>query len=99
MALAMRKETENDLEYPQWLKTRAPFGGYTYKEYKNWDDSIRVELVDGMVYMMAGADERHQWISGDLFVQLGNQLKGKKCTPYIPPFDRFQGHCRQISGK
>ena len=44
-------------------------------------------MVDGMAYMMAGADERHQWISIEIASQLKSQLKGKKCTPYLPPFD------------
>ena len=74
-------------KYPSWLKASAPFGGYTYKEYKTWDDNIRVELVDGIVHMMAAPDEWHQWVSGNICRQLGNQLEGRKCTPYAAPFD------------
>ena len=82
-----RGNLKNNRQYPAYLKTAAPFGGYTYKEYKKWDDDIRVELVDGMVYMMAGPDEWHQWVSADVALQLGVQLRGKKCTPYSAPFD------------
>ena len=74
-------------KYPSWLRVPVPFGGYTYRDYKTWDDTIRVELVDGMVYMMASPDEWHQWVSGSIYRQLGNQLEGKKCTPYDAPFD------------
>ena len=54
----------------------------TYKDYKIIPDDIRCELIDGVIYMMASADEMHQWISGELFTQLKNQLLSKKCTPY-----------------
>jgi Uma2 family endonuclease len=58
------------------------FPKMVYKDYKIIPDDIRCELIDGVIYMMASADEMHQWISGELFSQLKNQLQGKKCTPY-----------------
>ena len=58
------------------------FPKMTYKDYKKIPDDIHCELIDGIFYMMASADEMHQWISGELLVQLKNQLQGKKCTPY-----------------
>ena len=71
---------------PVWLKL-VPKRELTYKDYKTWDDDIRVELIDGLVYMMASPDEWHQWALGDLFEQLKNLLRGRKCTPYAAPFD------------
>ena len=84
---AEQEKLKNGTKTPSWLKSPVPFGGYTYKEYKTWDEDIRVELVDGMVYMMAAPDEWHQWVSYEIALQLGIQLKGKKCTPYAAPFD------------
>ena len=88
MADAARQENlRNYTKIPKWLEAPVPFGGYTYKEYKNWDDDIRVELVDGMVYMMAGPDEWHQWVSARLVKLIGDFLEGRKCTIYYAPFD------------
>lgn len=72
--------------YPAWFNKPLPFNGhnygYSYRDYKNWDDGFNVELLDGIPYMMASPDEWHQWVSGELFSQLKFQLKGKKCQPY-----------------
>ena len=68
-----------------WLRS-VPKREFTYKDYKTWGDDIRVELIDGLVYMMASPGEWHQWVLGNLFAQLSNFLKGKKCTPYVSPF-------------
>ena len=88
MADAARQESpKKNKKYPKWLKAPVPFGGYTYKEYKTWSDDIRVELADGMVYMMASPDEWHQWVSAWLVRLLGNYLDGKACTVYDAPFD------------
>ena len=86
MADAARNTDLDASSNPVWLKT-SPEKGFTYKNYKNWDDSIRVELINGLVYMMASPDEWHQWVSGELFDQIREFLKGKKCTPYMAPFD------------
>ena len=61
--------------------------GYTYKEYKTWDEDIRVELMDGIPYMMASPDEWHQELVLEFGYQLKGLLKGRTCTPYIAPFD------------
>jgi len=69
---------------PKWMKTKREF---VWNDYVKWDDDIRVELFDGLVYMMASNDEWHQWTVGELCMQLSDFLKGKKCTPYVAPFD------------
>ena len=73
-------------KYPTWLKVHK-HRGFTYKDYLSWDDDIRVELINGMVYMMAGTSEWHQSTLGDLFFQLKQFLKDKPCKPYVAPFD------------
>jgi Uma2 family endonuclease len=47
-----------------------------------------VELIRGKIYKMSPAPGRlHQEISGELFRQLANYLKGKKCKVFSAPFD------------
>ena len=72
MGLAARKETQT----------------FTYGDYLKWDDGERWELIDGEAYNMSPAPQRlHQKILGELYLQLGTQLKGKTCEVYLPPFD------------
>jgi len=84
--VAKRQKLKSSSLYPGWLK-RLPADGFTYKDYLAWDDGIRVELLDGLVYMMAGASERHQDRVLDLGSQLKNYLKDKPCKVFIAPFD------------
>ena len=81
------RNNEEAVPLPVWLKQRIPFEGYTYREYKKWDESIRVELINGTPKMMASPNEWHQWVLMEIGSQLKTILKGKKCTPYMAPFD------------
>lgn len=61
---------------------------YTYADYCTWDDSERWELIEGMPYAMSPAPTpQHQGISGELFGQLRDYLKGKPCKLFAAPFD------------
>lgn len=60
---------------------------YTYADYLTWDDDTRYELIDGVPYMMSAPSVNHQEISGELFAQLHNYLKGKPCKVFAAPFD------------
>lgn len=40
------------------------------------------EYLAGMVYAMAGASRGHNLIAGNIFGELRNQLRGKKCVPF-----------------
>lgn len=61
---------------------------YTYADVLTWDESERVELIDGEVFMMAPAPARvHQSISMELSRQIANYLRGKKCKVFPAPFD------------
>jgi Uma2 family endonuclease len=42
----------------------------------------KAELVDGVIYMMAGGSERHAAIAANLIIALGGKLRGKGCRPY-----------------
>jgi len=61
---------------------------YTYTDYLTWQLKDRVELIKGYITKMAPAPgRRHQEISGQLFLQIGNQLRHNPCRLYSAPFD------------
>ena len=60
---------------------------YTYSEYCTWDDGKRWELIDGTPCAMAAPSWKHQAISGELFGQLHEFLKGNQCKVFAAPFD------------
>jgi len=59
---------------------------YTFADVLTWDESDRIEIVDGEAFMMAPPTRVHQEISGELFGQLREYLKEKKCRVYAAPF-------------
>lgn len=85
MSLAVRNEEAAE-HAPLWFK-QPQWGEFTYKDYLGWGDGIRVELIDGIPHMMAGASQWHQRMSRNLVVQLANFLHGKKCEVFYAPFD------------
>jgi Uma2 family endonuclease len=60
---------------------------YTYDDYLTWDDDIRRELIDGIVYEMSAPSWQHQRIGGNLFILFGIYLKDKPCEVFYAPFD------------
>lgn len=63
-------------------------GTYTYADYLTWQWSEMTELIHGKIFKMSPAPgSTHQTISGRLFLQIGNFLKGKKCRLFSAPFD------------
>lgn len=59
---------------------------YTYSDYLEWDESERIELIDGELFMQAAPSRIHQGISAQIMRQLTNYLDGKKCKAYAAPF-------------
>ena len=59
---------------------------YSFSDYLSWDESDRVELLDGELIMMAPPARIHQEISVELMRQLANFLEGKRCRVYHAPF-------------
>ena len=43
---------------------------------------IKHELIDGCVYAMAGASANHERISGNIYAEFRNHLKGSPCEPF-----------------
>jgi len=61
---------------------------FTYADYCTWNDDKRWELIDGSAYLMSPAPAwSHQEVSGNLFLQIANFLKGKQCKVFAAPFD------------
>ncbi len=60
---------------------------YTYADLLEWDDAVRYELYAGLPVALASPSGIHQRISGELYLQLGNYLRGKKCRAYYAPLD------------
>lgn len=61
---------------------------HNYREYRQWPEDVRHELIDGEAYLMAPAPStEHQRITGDLFRQIANALVGRRCEAFIAPFD------------
>ncbi len=44
---------------------------------------VKHEYIDGAAYAMAGASENHNTISGNVFGELRQRLKGKTCKSFI----------------
>jgi Uma2 family endonuclease len=59
---------------------------YTYRDYLTWPEEERWELIDGLPFLQATPSRIHQKVSGELFAQIHNYLKGKPCEVYHAPF-------------
>ena len=60
---------------------------YTFADCLTWDESNRIELINGEAIMMAAPSSIHQEISMEISRQLANYLEGKECRVYPAPFD------------
>ena len=61
---------------------------YTYKEYITWDDGIRREIIDGIIYNMASPSTKHQDIITSIFTQISVFLgRNKRCKVFVAPLD------------
>lgn len=60
---------------------------YTYADLLEMDDDKRYEIIDGKLYLMSSPRIKHQVLAGEIFAQLRDCLKGKKCKPFIAPLD------------
>jgi len=62
---------------------------YTYEDYKNWQDSERWEIIDGIAYNMTPAPKiKHQRISRKINETLfANRNKLKNCEYFFAPTD------------
>ncbi len=75
---------------------------YTYQDYLDIDKTTkeRVELIDGLIYMMAGASSAHQDAVLNIAYILKSRIKEKQssCHPRIAPYDLklFRGEDKNV---
>ena len=59
---------------------------YTFADVLTWEESDRIEIINGEAVMMAPPSRIHQKVSFEIGRQIGNYLEGKKCEVYPAPF-------------
>ena len=61
------------------------------------ESEVKHEYIDGIVYAMAGASKKHNILSGNVFRELGNQLKDKKsnCITFMSDMKVKISHINQ----
>ncbi len=64
------------------LKSSLLLTAEEYLEGERYSE-VRHEFVDGYVYAMAGASDDHNRISGNVFCELRDRLRGKRCEAFI----------------
>lgn len=60
---------------------------YTYRNYLEFPENMRCELIDGEVFMMASPSDWHQAMVVELCGQLRDFFRGKPCRVRVAPFD------------
>jgi Uncharacterized protein conserved in cyanobacteria len=61
---------------------------YTYKDYLQWPEHERWEIIDGIPYNMTPTPSpNHQRVLGEFFSVFLLYLKGKPCEVFVAPFD------------
>ncbi|MDQ7094468.1 hypothetical protein REC12_12795 [Desulfosporosinus sp. PR] len=70
-------------------KARNPKEFYTYKEYRQWPEDERWEIIDGIPFNLTLAPSpNHQRVLGELFSAFKLYLKGKHCEVFVAPFEK-----------
>lgn len=60
---------------------------YTYKDYRQWPEDERWELIQGVAYSMGAPTLSHQGVSATLMAEIYLHLKGKPCQVFAAPTD------------
>ena len=63
----------------------APQSFFTAADYLTWEAAQpeRHEYIDGEVFAMAGAEDRHVTVAGNLYIALRQHLGGSPCRTYM----------------
>ncbi|MCK9606422.1 MAG: Uma2 family endonuclease [Methylomonas sp.] len=70
------------------LSQLDPDGTYSYADYLTWQLEESVELIKGKIMAMSPAPNlKHQRISLNMSLSLGNHFKRKSCQLFVAPFD------------
>ena len=59
---------------------------YTYADLLEWDDDVRAEIINGVLYMMSPPLTIHQRVQARLFKHFVIFLEGKTCEAFVAPF-------------
>ena len=77
------------ISYFHFMEVREPAIAYgkekvSIEDYLKMENTgiIKHEYYQGEIFAMSGAKVPHNIISGNLFIAIGQKLKGKKCKPY-----------------
>ena len=60
---------------------------YSYADYLTWKFEQAVELIKGHIMPMAAPSRKHQSISWQLTLIIGNTFMNQKCRAFAAPFD------------
>ncbi len=67
------------------------YGGkkVSYEEFMeiNEKSTLRMELINGEIYLLSSPNIGHQEILGRLYLLFNEYFKGKKCRVFLAPFD------------
>jgi Uma2 family endonuclease len=66
------------------LPIRPAYRQFTVQEFLDLEIEGRAELIDGMIYMMAGGSLDHASVSRNILIALGTKLRGSSCEPFGP---------------
>ena len=66
------------------MEREAPYY-HTYRDFLEWDETDRCELINGETYMLAAPSLAHQDICGALYRQFAAFLDGKPCRVFFAP--------------
>ena len=83
-----------DIEQYFLVKEKAldyQYGGkkVSYEEFLEISEksTLRMELINGEIYLLASPNIGHQEILGRLYLLFNDYFKGKKCRVFLAPFD------------
>ena len=62
-------------------------GVYSYADYLTWQFDQAVELIKGHIFPMSAPSRRHQRISWQLTLLIGNHFRHQPCQAFAAPFD------------
>jgi Uma2 family endonuclease len=62
-------------------------GVYSYADYLTWQFEQTVELIKGKVFPMSAPSRKHQSVSWQLTLAIGNHFAKHTCKAFAAPFD------------
>ena len=67
------------------MALHAKTAAFTADDYLNWEatQTERHHFVNGEVFAMAGAEDRHVTVCGNLYIALRQHLQGSPCRTYM----------------